>query len=228
MELFSAQFFSALIAIIIIDLALAGDNAIVIAIAARSLPKHLQKRAIIWGTAGAIVLRAVMTLFVVWLLQIPGLLLAGGLLLIWIAYSLLAPVTEKKRSGAAAATFWSAMKTIIIADAVMGFDNVLGVAGAAHESFLLVIVGLLISVPIVVWGSTLILSWVERFPGLIYIGAGVLAWTSAKMITDEPLLEEFFGRMRIAVWATYALVIGGVLLAGYVVNKHKKKRRELE
>ncbi len=222
MELFSEQFISALIAIIIIDLVLAGDNAIVIAIAARNVPRHLQKRAIIWGTAGAIVVRAVMTLFVVWLLQIPGLLLVGGLLLIWIAYSLVAPVREKKITDAAAATFWSAMKTIVIADAVMGFDNVLGVAGAAHESFLLVIVGLLISVPIVVWGSTLILVWMERFPALIYIGAGVLAWTSAKMITDEPLLKEFLGQHEYVEWAIYVLVIGGVLYAGYAVNQHKK------
>lgn len=221
MELFSPQFFSALIAIIIIDLVLAGDNAIVIAIAARNVSRHLQKRAIIWGTAGAIVVRAVMTLCVVWLLQMPGLLLAGGLLLIWVAYSLVAPAKEKKSPDTAAATFWSAMKTIVIADAVMGFDNVLGVAGAAHESFLLVIVGLLISVPIVVWGSTLILGWIERFPALIYIGAGVLAWTSAKMITDEPLLEEFLSR-RFQVWAVYAGIIGGVLLAGYAVNKRKK------
>ncbi|HMJ49622.1 MAG TPA: TerC family protein [Burkholderiales bacterium] len=226
MELFSAKFFSALIAVIIIDLALAGDNAIVIAIAARNVAKHLQKRAIIWGTAGAIVVRAVMTLFVVWLLQIPGLLLIGGVLLIWIAYRLLAPAKERKHSDAAATTFWGAMKIIIIADTVMGFDNVLGVAGAAHESFVLVILGLLISVPIVVWGSTLILGWIERFPGLIYLGAGVLAWTSAKMITDEPLLKAFLVETPIAVWAAYLLIVGGVLLAGYVANKRQIGRRE--
>jgi YjbE family integral membrane protein len=225
MELFSAPFFSALIAVVIIDLALAGDNAIVIAIAARNVAKHLRKRAIIWGTAGAIVVRAVMTLFVVWLLQIPGLLLLGGLLLIWIAYRLLAPAKERRHPDTAAVTFWDAMKTIIIADAVMGFDNVLGVAGAAHESFLLVIIGLLISVPIVVWGSTLILGWIVRFPGLIYVGAGVLAWTSAKMITDEPMIRGFLVHKPIVVWGTYALIIGAVLLAGYIVNKRKNPGR---
>ncbi|HXZ95566.1 MAG TPA: TerC family protein [Burkholderiales bacterium] len=225
MELLSAPFFSALVAVVIIDLVLAGDNAIVIAIAARNVAKHLQKRAIIWGTAGAIVVRAVMTLFVVWLLQIPGLLLLGGLLLIWIAYRLLAPAKERKHPDTAAGTFWGAMKTIIIADAVMGFDNVLGVAGAAHESFLLVIVGLLISVPIVVWGSTLILGWIERFPGLVYVGAGVLAWTSAKMITDEPIMKGFLVHKPIVVWGTYALIIGAVLLAGYIVNKRKNAGR---
>ncbi|HUL42629.1 MAG TPA: TerC family protein [Burkholderiales bacterium] len=224
MELFSAQFFSALIAVVIIDLILAGDNAIVIAIAARNVAKHLQKRAIIWGTAGAIVVRAAMTLFVVWLLRIPGLLLVGGLLLIWIGYRLLVPAREGKHSKSAVDTFWGAMRTIIVADAVMGFDNVLGVAGAAHDSFLLVIIGLLISVPIVVWGSTLLLSWIDRFPGLIYIGAGVLAWTAAKMITDEPILKEFLLHRPVAVWAIYALVTGGVLLCGYAANKRKTNR----
>ncbi|MGH8751725.1 MAG: TerC family protein [Burkholderiales bacterium] len=215
MELFSAQFFSALFAIIIIDLALAGDNAIVIALAARNVPRHLQQRAIFWGAAGAIVVRAAMTLIVVWLLQIPGLLLTGGVLLIWIAYRLLVPAKQKKHAGGEAGTFWSAMKTIIIADAVMGLDNVLAVAGAAHQSFLLVIIGLLISVPIVMWGSTLILGWIERFPALIYLGAGVLAWVAAKMIIDEPLLKEFLNQHRFVEWAIYLVIIGGVLLAGY-------------
>ena len=225
MELFSAQFFSALFAIIIIDLVLAGDNAIVIALAARNVPKHLQKRAIFWGAAGAIAVRTAMTLIVVWLLQIPGLLLTGGLLLVWIAYRLLVPAEEnRKDTEHAAGSFWEAMKTIVIADAVMGLDNVLAVAGAAYGSFLLVIIGLLISVPIVVWGSTLILDWINRFPALVYIGAAVLAWTAAKMISDERMLEDFLNRHKPVVWAIYALVIGGVLYAGYAVNKRRKPR----
>ncbi|HVS27841.1 MAG TPA: TerC family protein [Burkholderiales bacterium] len=224
MELFSAQFFSALITIIIIDLVLAGDNAIVIALAARNVSRPLQKRAIIWGTAGAIVVRVLMTVVVVWLLQVPWLLLAGGLLLVWIAYRLLVPAEEgRKDSDHAAGSFWGAMKTIIIADAAMGLDNVLAVAGAAHGSFLLVIIGLLVSVPIVVWGSTLILKWIERYPVLIYVGAAVLAWTAAKMLSDEPMLEEFLNQHKLAVWAIYTLVIGGVLYAGYAVNKRKKQ-----
>src|SRR6185295_3161328 len=146
MELFSAQFFSALFAIIVIDLVLAGDNAIVIALAARRLPPHLQIKAVIWGTVGAIVVRVITTLAVVALLKIPGLRLAGGLLLIWIAYKLLAGDEEAHDgagNGAPTITLWSALRTIIIADAVMGLDNVLGVAGAAHGSFLLVVLRLL-------------------------------------------------------------------------------------
>ena len=224
MELFSAQFFYALIAIIIIDLVLAGDNAIVIALAARNVPKHLQKRAIVWGTVGAIVVRVMMTVVVVWLLQVPWLLLAGGLLLVWIAYRLLVPAEEyPKDSDHAAGSFWGAMKTIIMADAAMGLDNVLAVAGAAHGSFLLVIIGLLVSVPIVVWGSTFILKWIERYPVLVYVGAAVLAWTAAKMISDEPMLEEYLNQYPLAVWAIYALVIGGVLGAGAALNKRKNQ-----
>ena len=191
MEMFSAPWLSALLAIVLIDLVLAGDNAIVIALAARQLPPHLQKRAIIWGTVGAIAVRSMMTVGVVWLLKIPGLMLVGGLGLVWIAYKLLAPQQGHGDGHApAATTFWGAMKTIVIADALMGIDNVLGVAGAAKGSFDLVIIGLLISVPIVVWGSTLVLKLVERFPVITYIGAGVLAYTAAHMDVREPLLDD--------------------------------------
>ena len=172
MEILSAEFFSALLAIILIDLVLAGDNAIVIALAARRLPPALQKRAVIWGSVGAVVVRSVMTLAVVWLLKIPGLLLAGGALLLWIALKLMAPGDghdESKIDGST--TFFGAMKTIVIADAVMGVDNVLAVAGAAHGSYLLVVLGLLISIPIVVWGSTLLLKLTERFPAIIMIAS---------------------------------------------------------
>ena len=148
MELFSAAWFSALGAIILIDIVLAGDNAIVIALAARNLPAHLQRKAIIFGTAGAIIVRSAMTIGVVWLLKIPGLMLVGGLGLVWIAYKLIAPAAEDAHGGPVAQTFWGAMKTIIVADALMGVDNVLGVAGAAHGDFGLVVAGLLISIPV--------------------------------------------------------------------------------
>ena len=156
MEILSIEFLSALASIVVIDLVLAGDNAIVIALAARSVPRHLQRRAIVAGTAGAVIVRSSMTLLVVWLLKIPGLLLIGGALLVFIAYRLLRPETEKRRrrgEPAAREGFWGAMRTIVVADAIMGLDNVLGVAGAAHGSFLLVVLGLLISVPIVDLGQ---------------------------------------------------------------------------
>jgi YjbE family integral membrane protein len=224
MELFSSAWFSALLAIVLIDLVLAGDNAIVIALAARSLPSHLQRRAIIWGTVGAIVVRSVMTIGVVWLLQIPGLMLVGGLGLIWIAYKLLVPSDGNHEHGASVTTFWGAMRTIVIADALMGIDNVLGVAGAAHGSFELVVIGLLISVPIVVWGSTMVLKLVERFPIITYLGAGVLAYTAAHMIVAEPWLDHVYDPHQVARWATYAVLVIGVLLAGWLAAQRHQRR----
>ncbi len=232
MELFSTPWWSALLAIILIDLVLAGDNAIVIALAARNLPPHLQKKAIAWGTVGAIAVRSVMTVGVVWLLKIPGLMLVGGLGLLWIAYKLLADQGEKEHDGPVASTFWGAMKTIVIADALMGVDNVLGVAGAAQGSFDLVVIGLLISIPIVVFGSTMVLKLVERFPIIINIGAAVLAFTAAKMIVSEPLLDPVYGgpgapaasasMTTAAQWVTYAVAVAGVLAAGWWTTRRAK------
>ncbi len=214
MAFLSPEWFSALMAIVLIDLVLAGDNAIVIALAARGLPQHLQKKAILWGTVGAIAVRSAMTLVVVWLLQIPGLMLVGGLGLVWIAYKLLVPGGEGGHDGPGATTFFGAMKTIVIADALMGIDNVLGVAGAAHGAFDLVVIGLLISVPIVVWGSSVVLKLVDRFPAITYVGAGVLAFTAAKMIVGEPLLDDVFDTHELARLALYTVTVAGVLLGG--------------
>lgn len=218
MELFSTPWWSALLAIILIDLVLAGDNAIVIALAARSLPAHLQKKAIAWGTFGAIAVRTVMTVGVVWLLKIPGLMLVGGLGLLWIAYKLLADQGDKEHDGPVANTFWGAMKTIVVADALMGVDNVLGVAGAAHGAFDLVVIGLLISIPIVVFGSTMVLKLVERFPIIINLGAAVLAFTAASMIVKEPFLSSYFND-AIVKWSVYAVSVAGVLGAGWWVTR---------
>ena len=223
MEFLSPAWFSALAAIILIDLVLAGDNAIVIALAARSLPPDLRKRAILWGTVGAVVVRSIMTMAVVWLLQIPGLMLVGGLGLVWIAYKLLEPQESENEHGPVATTFWGAMKTIVVADALMGVDNVLGVAGAAHGSFDLVIIGLLVSIPIVVWGSTMVLKLVDRFPIITYVGAGVLAFTAGKMIVSEPLLDEYFDSHTIARFAVYTTLVLGVLAAGWwAARRHRE------
>ena len=229
MELLSSEFLSALLAIIVIDLVLAGDNAIVIALAARGLPAHLRKSAIVWGTVGAIVVRTLMTLVVVWLLKIPGLLALGGALLVWIAWKLVIDNdSEGGHQMGGSTTFWGAMKTIVIADALMGLDNVLAVAGAAQGSFLLVVLGLLISIPIVIWGSQLILKYVERFPVIVYIGAGVLAWTAVKMVSSEPLLEEFLAEHAYIKPLAYALTIGGIVIGGFLVNHAQVRSRVAE
>ena len=224
----SPEFLSALLAIVVIDLVLAGDNAIVIALAARNLPKPLQRRAVIWGTVGAVVVRASLTVGVLWLLQIPGLMLAGGALLMWIAYRLLTGDDGgREHDLAPAMSFWAAMRTIVIADAVMGLDNVLAVAGAAHGSMLLVVLGLLISIPIVVWGSTLILHWIERFPALLYVGGAVLAWTAAKMIVGEPMVEEELAARPGFVTAIYVAAIGGVLGLAWAQKRRPQKAKEV-
>lgn len=228
MELFSTAWFSALLAIILIDLVLAGDNAIVIALAARNLPPHLRRRAVVWGTFGAIAVRSVMTIGVVWLLKIPGLMLVGGLGLLWIAYKLLEQGEDEGEHGPGASTFWGAMKTIIVADALMGVDNVLGVAGAAHGSFDLVVIGLLVSIPIVVFGSSLVLKLVDRFPLIIQAGAAVLAFTAAKMIVGEPLLDAVFDEpaaYNTALrWGLYTVAVAGVLGAGWLSARRRQQQ----
>lgn len=218
----TSQFWAGLAAIIVIDLVLAGDNAIVIALAARNLPKAHQRRAILWGTAGAVIVRASLTVVALWLLKLPGLMLAGGLLLVWIAYRLLTGADDDSGGDARvapAAGFWSALRTIVVADAVMGLDNVVAVAGAAQGSVLLVVLGLLISVPIVVWGSTLILGLIERFPGVLYAGGAVLAWTGAKMIAGEPLVNGLLAHRPLANAGLYIAAIGGVLALAWLRNQ---------
>jgi len=212
MELFSPPFFSALFSLVIIDLVLAGDNAIVVGLAARNLPKQRQNTVIMLGTVGAVVVRALATLGVVWLLKIPGLLLAGGIMLIWTAFKLL--VEEKSHEIRAASTMWAAIRTIILADAIMGLDNVLAVAGAAHGSFMLVILGLLISVPIVVWGSTLVIRIMDKFPLVVYLGSAVIAFTAGKMIFDEPLIHAVVVPPAALKWTTIISIVAGILLAG--------------
>jgi YjbE family integral membrane protein len=149
---------------------------------------------------------------------------AGGVALIWIAYRLLAGSEGGNSHDLAPVVgFWAAMRTIVIADAVMGLDNVLAVAGAAQGSVLLVVIGLLVSIPIVVWGSTLILHWIERFPGILYLGGGVLAWTAAGMVVSEPYFEEYFERHAFFRNALYPLIIGGVLGLAWLRNRKSKE-----
>jgi YjbE family integral membrane protein len=194
LEFFSAAFLSALFAIILIDLVLAGDNALIIGLVARNLPKNTQNKVIFWGTFGAIAIRAGMAIIVVYILAVPGFMLGGGLALVWIARKLLTPEPDDAShlAKAPAATFAGAVRTIVIADAVMGVDNVLAIGGAAHGSILLIVLGLAISVPIIVWGSQLVIKLVDRYPSVILLGGAVLAWTAYSMIVREPLLAAWF------------------------------------
>lgn len=208
------DFILPLLNIIFLDLILAGDNAIVIGLAARNLQGPTQKRAILLGTGGAVALRIIATILVVWLLKVPWLLLCGGILLILIAYKLLAG-ENNEADIQAGGTLWAAVRTIIIADAAMGLDNVIAIAGAANHNITLVVLGLLISVPIVVWGSTLFIRLLNRYPWIIYIGSAVLGFTASSMITEEQRIQPFFEKHILLHYLFIALVIAGILAGGH-------------
>ena len=216
MELFTMQFWAALFSIVVLDLVLAGDNAVVIAMAAHRLPDELRKKAVLVGTGGAVVIRIIMTLLAVYLLSIPYLQALGGLLLLPIAIKLLAPAKEGHVEEAD--NFVGAVKTIIVADAAMGIDNVLAVAGAADGSFLLVVIGLIISVPIVVVSSQLIGKLLDNWPILIYLGAAILGWTGGTMIVHDASIGQLISTVAgdIAEIAVPTVLAVGVCVIGYM------------
>lgn len=221
MDIFSVEFLSALFTIILIDLVLAGDNALLIGLVAKNLPKSQQKKVIFWGTFAAIFVRIALTLVAVKLLEYDGLLLVGGVLLMYISFKLLL-TEENVNVKPEKKNFWGAIGTILLADVLMGIDNILAVAGAAHGSFLLVAIGLLVSIPIVVWGSTVVTSLMEKFPFIIVLGAAVLAWTSAKMIVHDAYVAPYFPSQS-AVYLFEAIVIIVVILLGLIVKKLVRK-----
>ena len=218
MDILTVQGLLAMLQIIVIDILLAGDNAIVIGMAARNLPAHLQKKAIFWGTAGAIILRLVMAfLFVEALNNIPALRLVGGILLLWIGYKLV--VDDSEHNIEAKDNLRAAIMTIVIADGIMGIDNVIGVVGAASGNMTLVAVGMLITVPIIIYGSTLFVKVIQRFPIILYVGGGIFAWVGAAMSVEDKLISHTV--------EPYALLIkvGAVILvigASLLVKKLKK------
>lgn len=189
MEILSIQFLWALLAIILIDVVLGGENALVISMASRQLPEDLRKKAIFWGTLGAVAVRFSCVALLTYLLMIPGLRLVGGLLLIYIAWKLTS--SEESKEVKASATFWGAIGTIVMADAVMGLDNALGIAAAANGNWILIILGLLISVPIILYGSTLIGKFLDKYPDSIFVGAFVLYLVALKMIANEPFVDTY-------------------------------------
>ena len=181
----------ALGAIILIDVVLGGENALVIAMAANKLPPELRRKAMLWGTVGAVAVRFLSVAALTYLLMIPGLRLAGGIALLYIAYKLVT-TEDGEHNVTAASTFWGAMATIVWADAVMGLDNALAIAGAAGGNWWLIIFGLLVSVPIILFGSTVVSKIMLRWPKTIWIGAGVLVVVAIQMMVNEPFVKEAF------------------------------------
>ena len=184
-------FWIALGQIIIIDILLGGDNAVVIALACRKLPPEQRRKGIIYGTAGAIILRVILIAFAMTLLQLPFLKVVGALLLVWIGIKLIAPDEEGHDNVEGSDKLFAAIKTIIVADLVMSVDNVIAIAGAAQSSgehqLLLVTLGLLISIPIIVWGSQLVIKLMERFPVIIVAGGMLLGWIAGGMLVTDPV-----------------------------------------
>ncbi|MDD3654176.1 MAG: TerC family protein [Desulfotomaculaceae bacterium] len=206
------------LSIIIIDIILGGDNAIIIAMASKALPAEQRKKAIIIGTIGAVTIRIALTAFALYLLTIPLLQFAGGVLLVWIAFKLL--LEEKEVKCEAGKSLANSIKIIIMADAVMGIDNVIAIAGAARGSLAQVIFGLLFSVPIIIWGSTFILKWLERYPVIVYIGTGVLAWTAGKMISADIFVYRIIGQyIPYFDFILPSVVLIFVLVIGFYVNR---------
>ncbi|QCR32978.1 TerC family protein [Lysinibacillus sp. SGAir0095] len=224
MEILSGEFLTALVTIILIDLVLAGDNALLIGLVAKNLPKSQQKKVIFWGTFCAIFVRILLTLVAVKLLQYDGLLLVGGILLLYISYKLL--LTEEDMDvKPSKKNFWGAIGTILLADVLMGVDNIIAVAGAAQGSILLVIIGLIVSIPIVVWGSAFVTKLMEKFPIIIVFGSALLTWTAAKMIVKDSYVSPFFTTQE-AIYTFEIIVVGVVMIIGLSV-KYLLKCREV-
>ncbi len=211
LDLTSSLFWIAVGQIILIDIVLSGDNAVVIALACRNLSPEQRKTGIFWGVAGAVSLRVVLTVFAALVMNLPWLKFAGGLLLIWIAIKLMLPEEEEGHDIEASAHLWGAVKTIVVADFVMSLDNVIGVAGAAQGSLVLLLFGLAVSIPLIVWSSQLILRWMERWPWIVLLGAALLGYVSGQMIFSDPGVTGFLpplpGWSATAAGATGALLV---------------------
>jgi len=213
-----ASFFAALAQIMLVNIVLSGDNAVVIALAARNLPEHQQKKAIMWGSGGAIVLRVLLTIVAVYLLQIPFLQFVGGLLLVWIALQLLVEEDEESDDGPSHGSLGAAVKTILIADVVMSLDNTLAIAGVAKGNWTLLIVGLALSIPLIVAGSALIMKIMDRFPIVVYIGAALIAWTAGEMMDSDKSVAPYLpGIFHDSIWLPLLLTVG-VVGYGWWVN----------
>jgi YjbE family integral membrane protein len=219
--------------IIMIDILVGGDNAVVIALACRNLHPNQRRKGIIWGTAGAIILRVVLVAFAVTLLQIPFLKFTGGILLLWIGYKLMVQSEEDGGHELAASDKLSAaIKTIIVADVAMSVDNVIAIAGAAgqveaaHHQFGYIVFGLLVSIPLIVGGSRIVLYLIDRFAWIVTLGAGLLGWIAGGMMLTDPALIKQFGE-GLADYATIAGIVGaiGVMAVGELVKRSSKKAR---
>jgi len=227
-ELQTAAFWTGLMTIIWVNVILSGDNAVVIALAARSLPPRQQKQAVFWGAGAAVVLRIILTVVAVELLRFPWLKLIGAVLLLWIAVKLLLPENGDDDDIDSSENLWAAVKTILIADLVMSLDNVIAVAAAAKGSTTLLVLGLAISIPLVISGATMLMKLMERWPIIITIGAGLLGWVAGEMAATDPALSGWVeAHAQYLHWLAPAAGVAFVVVAGkWLAARAESGRRE--
>jgi YjbE family integral membrane protein len=219
----SPEFWAALGSIILANVLLSGDNAVVIAMAARALPSHQQNKAIVFGSGAAIVMRIVLTLIAVKMLTLPYLKLVGGVLLLWIGANLMGDDDAEHEHAPKAMGIAAAVRTILLADLVMSLDNVLAVAAAAEGNTTLLVIGLAVSIPLIVFGSTMLLKVMERFPVIITAGAALLGWLAGEMMLSDPAIPGWFGALPEAT-VRIAGIVGAVLVvaAGKLLQGRRK------
>lgn len=210
--------------ILLVNLVLSGDNAVVIALASRNLPQENRKKAVWWGALAAVGLRIVLTVVAVYLLKIPFIQIAGALLLFWVAISLLKDDGDSKEI-AGASSLWKAVRTIVVADFIMSLDNVLAIASIAENRIWIMAIGVALSIPIIVWGSQLIMVVLHKFPIFVYLGAGILGYTAGEMLQENEQMASTIA--KVATWADEAFpVVCGVLVVviGYLLKKRERSR----
>lgn len=232
LEWFESINWGIVVSIVIIDILLGGDNAVIIALASRNLEKSKRMQGILWGTFGAIAMRIVLIFFAMQFLEIPFLKVVGAVLLVWIGIKLLIPENEDHTTISGGTTVWSAVKTILVADFVMSLDNVIAIAGAAEKTpgdhqMQYVMFGLLVSVPIIIWGSTLVLKLIDKFPIFVIAGAGLLGWIAGGMfITDVSIEKYFFEALHAPLAVKYtAEIIGVALVVGIGLRLANRKKQ---
>jgi YjbE family integral membrane protein len=224
------HFWTALGQIILVNIILSGDNAVVIALACRNLPDRHKKPAILAGSLGAILLRLIFSFFIVYLMSIPYLKIIGGILLLWIGVKLLLPEDHGNGDGKEDGTssLWGAVRTIIIADAVMSLDNVIAIAAAAKGHILLIAIGLIISIPLIIFGSTLIIKVLVRFPILVTLGGGLLGWIAGEIFLTDPAIHDF--AQTLPHWSETAAAAAGaifVMVLGKVLARRMEQKKAL-
>lgn len=204
--------------ILMINLVLSGDNAMVIAMASKNLPENHRRRAVWWGAAGAVILRCVLTFAAVLLLKIPYIQAGGGILLLWIAFKLLLEEEEEVRVEQGS-TVWKSIRTILLADFVMSLDNVLAIAGVAKGDLALIVIGIALSIPIVVWGSGIIVGWLHRFPVLVFLGAYILAHTSGEMLLQDAKFGAVLSFMLPSLHTMLPVILGIIVVLSGMIKR---------